>query len=366
MAVVARGAAATRACGVQNRPVPRVIRFHELGGPEVLRVEDLPVRAPGPGEVRIRVDAVGLNRAEVNFRRGTYLEDPRLPAGLGTEAAGEILEVGPDVAGWAPGEAVSVVPAFSQNDYPVYAEEAVVPAAALVRRPAGMDAVTGAAVWMPYVTVYGMVAEILRVRPGDRVVVTAAANSIGVAALQVLRYLGAVPVATVPAPGPEAALREAGASEVVVAGPYEGDGRDVPGGGTLADALRGAFDRADPGGSAGADLVLDAVGGPQVGQLVTACAPGASVIVHGGLSGLPTPLPGGGYAAVWLRRYRVFEITGDPAALRRAVAFVQAGLACGALRPVIDRVFDFDDVAAAHTYLDSPDRAPGKPVLRVR
>ncbi|MCE0766922.1 zinc-dependent alcohol dehydrogenase family protein [Pseudonocardia kujensis] len=346
--------------------MPRVIRFHELGGPEVLRVEDLPVRAPGPGEVRIRVDAVGLNRAEVNFRRGTYLEDPRLPAGLGTEAAGEILEVGPGVTGWAAGDAVSVVPAFSQNDYPVYAEEAVVPAAALVRRPDGMDAVTGAAVWMPYVTVYGMVAEILRVRPGDRVVVTAASNSIGVAALQVLRYLGAVPVATVPAPGPEAALHEAGAAEVVVTGPHDGDGRQVPDGGSLAEALRTALERADPGGPAGAHLVLDAVGGPQVDQLVRACAPGASVIVHGGLSGLPTPLPGGGYAAVWLRRYRVFEITGDPVALHRAVAFVRAGLACGALRPVIDRVFAFDDVAAAHTYLDSPDRAPGKPVLRVR
>lgn len=322
----------------------RAVRFHELGGPEVLRIEDVPVREPGPGEVRIRVDAVGLNRAEVNFRRGTYLEDPRLPAGLGTEAAGEILAVGAGVD-WAPGTPVSVIPAFSQNDYPVYAEEAVVPASALVRRPDGMDAVTGAAVWMPYVTAYGMVAEIVRVRPGDRVIVTAAANSIGVAALQVLRSLGAVPVATVPAPGHEAALRAAGAAEVLVTGPYDGP--------VTADLGR-------------ADLVLDAVGGPQVEQLVRACAPGGSVIVHGGLSGLPTPLPGGGYAAVWLRRYRVFEITGDPAALRRAIAFVTAGLRTGALQPVIDRVFGFDEVRAAHEYLDSPTRAPGKPVLLTR
>ena len=73
----------------------RTIRFHETGGPEVLRYEDLPVRAPEAGEVRIRVDAIGLNRAEVNFRRGTYLDRPRLPAGLGCEAAGEVLEVGP-------------------------------------------------------------------------------------------------------------------------------------------------------------------------------------------------------------------------------------------------------------------------------
>ncbi|GAA4549985.1 zinc-dependent alcohol dehydrogenase family protein [Pseudonocardia xishanensis] len=331
----------------------RAVRFHTLGGPEVLRIEEVPVPRPGPGEVLVRVDAVGLNRAEVNFRRGTYLEDPRLPAGLGTEAAGEVLATGPGVTGWAAGDAVSVIPAFSQNDHPVYAEQAVVPASALVARPPGMDAVTGAAVWMPYVTVYGMVAEVVRARPGDRVVVTAAANSIGVAALQVLRLLGAVPVATLPDTTHREAVLAAGAAEVVVTGPHD---VDSPG---LTDDLRAAF------GGQGADLVLDAVGGPQVTRLVAACAPGASVIVHGGLSGLPTPLPGGGYAAVWLRRYRVFEITGDPAALRRAIAFVRAGLETGALRPMIDRVFAFEDVAAAHAYLDSPDRAPGKPVLRV-
>ena len=325
----------------------RTIRFHETGGPEVLRYEDLPVRAPGPGEVRIRVDAIGLNRAEVNFRRGTYLEQPVLPAGLGSEASGEVLEVGPHVARWHPGDAVCVVPAFSQNDYPVYAEEAVVPAAALVERPPGMDAVTGAAIWMPYVTVYGMVQEIVRVRPGDRVVVTAAANSIGLAAVRVLRHLGAIPVATVTSDASRAALFDAGAHAVLV---DDGD---------LTAALRDAT-----GG--GADLVLDAVGGPRVEELVRACAPGATVIVHGGLSGQPTPLPGGRYAPVWMRRYLVFEITGDPAAMRRAEHFVRAGLACGAFTPSVDRVFDFDDVAAAHAYVDSPDRAPGKPVLRVR
>jgi NADPH:quinone reductase-like Zn-dependent oxidoreductase len=326
----------------------RTIRFHETGGPEVLRIEDLPVRAPGPGEVRIRVDAIGLNRAEVNFRRGTYLEQPVLPAGLGSEAAGEVLETGPGVERWRPGDLVCVIPAFSQNDHPVYAEEAVVPAAALLVRPPGMDAVTGAAVWMPFVTVYGMTQEIVRVRPGDHVVVTAAANSIGLAAVQVLRHLGALPVATVTSPSGRDALLGAGAAAVLV-----DDGSD------LAPALR------DATGGAGTDLVLDAVGGPRVAELVRACAPGAAVIVHGGLSGEPTPLPGGRYAPVWMRRYTVFEITGDPAALRRAEHFVRAGLASGALTPSVDRVFDFDDVAAAHAYVDSPDRAPGKPVLRV-
>jgi NADPH:quinone reductase-like Zn-dependent oxidoreductase len=326
----------------------RAIRFHELGGPEVLRYEDVPVRDPGPGEIRLRVDAVGLNRAEVNFRRGTYLEQPVLPAGLGTEAAGEVLAVGAGVERWAPGDAVSVVPSFSQNDYPVYAEEALVPASSLVARPPGMEAVTGAAVWMPYLTVYGMVAEIVRVRPGDRVLITAAGNSIGAAAIQVVRWLGAIPVVTTAVPAQRAELLAAGAAAVLEPGAE------------LAAAIRAATD------GHGADLVLDAEGGPQVEQLVAACAPRAAVIVHGGLSGQPTPLPAGGPDPVWLRRYHVFEITTDPAAMRRAEHFVRSGLAAGALTPMVDRVFEFDDVVAAHRYLDSPDRRPGKPVLRVR
>jgi NADPH:quinone reductase-like Zn-dependent oxidoreductase len=334
----------------------RTIRFHETGGPEVLRYEDVPVRTPGQGEVRIRVDAIGLNRAEVNFRRGTYLDRPVLPAGLGTEASGEILEVGPGVERWSEGDAVSVVPAFSQNDYPVYAEEAVVPAAALVARPDGMDAVTGAAIWMPYVTVYGMVSEIVRVRPGDRVLITAAANSIGMAALQVVRHLGAVPIATTPIADQRPALLAAGAAGVIITGAHN----DPGGASDLPAAVHACTD------GHGADVVLDAVGGPQVAQLVQACAPRATVIVHGGLSGLPTPLPGGGYAPVWLRRYRVFEITTDPAALRRAEHFVRSGLATGAFAPVVDRIFDFDDIVAAHRYVDSPERGPGKPVVRLQ
>lgn len=322
------------------------VRFHEIGGPDVLRVEDVPVRSPGPGEVRLRVDAIGLNRAEVNFRRGTYVEDARLPAGLGSECSGTVIETGPDVGRWSPGDAVSVLPAFSQNDYPVYAEEAVVPASALVARPDGLDAIEAATIWMPYLAVYGMTEHVVRSRPGDRWVVTSAANSVGVAALRAARHAGAVAVATVACPDHVEAVRAAGAHDVVVT-----EGCD-----DLTGAVLTALGR-------GADLVLDADGGPQVADLVRACAPGAAVIVHGGLSGQPTPLPGGTYAPVWLRRFHLHEITGDPDALRRAEHFVRSGLASGAFAPMVDRVFAFDDVAAAHAYVDSPGRAPGKPVL---
>lgn len=330
--------------GVTGARTVRAVRFHETGGPEVLRIEDVAVGEPGPGEVRIRVHAAGLNRSEVNFRRGTYLETPRLPAGLGSECAGTVLALGPDVSGWAAGDEVCVIPASSQNAHPVQAEEAVVPARALLPRPPGLDDAGAAAVWMPLLTVWGMTRHVARLREGDRLVVTAAANSIGAAALQVARHLGVHAVATVSDDRHAAALRAAGAAEIVV------------GSGDLSGAV----------GGEGADLVLDAEGGPGVERLVRACAPGGAVIVHGGLSGEPTPLPSAGYAPVWLRRFHVREVTGAPAVLARASAFVQAGLATGALTPLVDRVFDLDRIAAAHEYLEAPDRAPGKPVLRIR
>ena len=147
---------------------------------------------------------------------------------------------------------------------------------------------------------------------------------------------------------------------MLVSGAVTSDRAAIVGAADLATAIRAAT------GGHGADLVLDAVGGPQVEALVRGCARGASVIVHGGLSGQPTPLPAGGPDPVWLRRYHVFEITTDPATLRRAEHFVRAGLAGAAFAPVIDRIFDFDDIIAAHRYVDAPDRRPGKPVVRVR
>ncbi|ALE77916.1 hypothetical protein WY02_05085 [Pseudonocardia sp. AL041005-10] len=329
-------------------PLVRTVRFHATGGPEVLRIERLPLRDPGPGEVRIRVHAVGLNRSEVNFRRGTYLDAPVLPAGLGSECSGTVLGTGPGVTGWAPGDEVCVIPASSQNEHPVYADEAVVPVRSLLARPPGLDDDGAAALWMPLLTVWGMTRHAVRLREGDRLVVTAAANSIGAAALQVARHLGVHAVAVVPDDRHATVLRSAGAAEVLTGTPD-------------AEALRSAL-----GG--GADLVLDAEGGPGVARLVRACAPGGAVIVHGGLSGESTPLPAAGYAPVWLRRFHVREVTGDAAVLARAEAFARAGLAAGTLTPLVERVFDLDDgvaaVAAAHAHLESPDRAPGKPVLR--
>ncbi|AIA00881.1 zinc-dependent alcohol dehydrogenase family protein [Streptomyces noursei] len=317
----------------------RTVRFHELGGPEVLRLEDVEIGEPGPDEVALRVEAIGLNRAEVLFRSGTYIEQVKqFPARLGTEAAGVIEAVGSRVTGLKVGQAVSVVPAFSMNDYGVYGERALVPAAAVVRRPDGLDAVAGAAVWMPYLTAYGALVEVGGMRAGDTVVVTAASSSVGLAAIQIALRVGAVPIATTRTAVKKDALLAAGAADVVVT-----DEEDVV-----------ARVRELTGGR-GAEFVFDAIAGPGVLDLAKVVAPGGTLFEYGALSGEVTPYPAFelGMPALNMRTYTLFETTADPERLRRAEAFVASGLRTGAFKPVVDRVFGLEEIGEAHRYMEA-------------
>ncbi|GAA0394225.1 zinc-dependent alcohol dehydrogenase family protein [Microbispora corallina] len=326
------------------------MRFHEIGGPEVLRLDDLDPGEPGPGEARIRVDAIGVNRAEALFRSDRYIEPvKRLPARLGTEAAGVVEAVGSGVTGVREGQAVSVVPAFSQNEYGVYAERAIVPAAALLPRPEGVDAVSGAAVWMPYLTAYGAMVEVGGVRAGDTVVLNAASSSVGLAAIHTAVRAGATPVAVTRTRAKSARLLEEGAAEVIVS-----DEEDV------AERVLALT------GGRGAEQVLDAVAGPGVTELGRAVAPGGTLVLWGAQSGQPTPYPGFdlGMPALNIRTYTVLEITRDRERLRRAAAFVSSGLRTGAFRPVVDRLFPLQEIVEAHRHLESNTQV-GKIVVTV-
>ncbi|MER6047927.1 zinc-dependent alcohol dehydrogenase family protein [Streptomyces sp. NPDC001793] len=328
----------------------RIVRFHETGGPDVLRLEDVEIGEPGPDEVVIRVEAFGLNRAEVMFRSGNYIESARkFPARLGTEASGVVEAVGAQVTGFAVGDPISVVPAFSMNDHGVYGERTIVPAAALVHRPEGIGAVAGAAVWMPYVTAYGALVEVGGMRAGDTVVITAASSSVGLAAIQTALRVGAVPIATTRTGAKKKALLAAGAADVVVT-----DEEDV------VERVLGLTD------GRGAEFVFDAIAGPGVLDLAKVVAPGGTLIEYGALSGETTPYPAFdlGMPALNMRTYTLFETTTDPQRLRRAEAFVASGLRSGAFKPVVDRVFGLEEIADAHRYMEAGAQV-GKIVVTV-
>jgi NADPH:quinone reductase-like Zn-dependent oxidoreductase len=292
-----------------------MVRFREVGGPEVLRIEEQPPKQPGKGEVRLKVQAVGLNRAELMFMRDQYVEHPKLPGGLGYEAAGLVEAVGPDVDKSWIGKPVSTIPSFSMNDYAMLGEEVIAPVAALGEYPPNLSAVEGAAIWMQYLTAYGALIAIAHVTKGDFVVITAASSSVGIAAIEIAKAEGAVSIATTRKSNKKAELLTLGANHVIAT-----EEEDIV-----------ARVKEITGGN-GARVTFDPVGAMQ-----------------------PTPFPL--FTAVpkelCLRGYSLMEVTRNGKKLPVAKKYVHERLADGRFRPKIARIFPFAQTVEAYKYLES-------------
>lgn len=329
--------------------MPRVVRFYQLGGPEVLKIEEQAAKQPGKGEARLRVHAAGLNRAEVMFIRGQYLEQPKLPAGLGYEAAGVVEAVGPDVdKNWV-GKAVATIPAFSMNEYPMLGEEVIAPVAALGEYPATLSPSEGAAVWMQYLTAYGALIAIAHLAKGDFVVIPAASSSVGIAAAEIAKAEGAVSIATTRKSSKKAELLSLGADHVIATEEEDFVARV----------------KAITGGK-GARVIFDPVAGPFLEKLAEATAPGGIIFQYGGLSMQPTPFPllaaiGKGLS---IRGYMLMEITSNPEKLAAAKQYVYDRLVDGRFRPKIAKTFPFAQTVEAYKYLESNAQV-GKVVITV-
>src|ERR1700674_4767607 len=193
----------------------RTIKFAKAGGPEVLEFIEMEVSAPGPNEVRIKVKAIGINRAESMWRNDKYVESPIFPAGLGYEAAGIVDAVGKDVTGFAAGDAVSTIPAFSPNKYFSYGEVILAPDHAVVKHPESLSFVEAASVWMMFITAYGALVFDAQVKAGDFVIIPAASSSVGLAAIQIANYAGATPIALTRTSEKKQRLHAAGAPHVI-------------------------------------------------------------------------------------------------------------------------------------------------------
>ena len=196
----------------------RTVRFNQLGGPEVLQVDEVPVAEPKSGEVRIKVQAVGLNRAEIMFRTGQYLEQPEFPSRIGLEAAGIVEAVGSGVTNVRVGDKVSVATGQSIGKYGTYGERAIVPAASAIAYPKNLTPEKAASIWVQYLTAYFAFVDLANVRPGQTVLITAATGGAGLGAIEVARLLGATTIATTRSTSKKQALLDAGADHVIVTG----------------------------------------------------------------------------------------------------------------------------------------------------
>lgn len=314
------------------------VRFHETGGPEVLKIEEVPTPEPKSGEVRIRVHALGLNRAESMYRTGRYVIEPQFPATLGYEASGVIDAVGSEVKDFVVGDAVSVIPAFMFDEYGLYGDLVVAPARAVVKNPAGVSWETAAATWMPYTTAWGALIDIAKLKAGEFVVLGAASSSVGLAAMEIAYSVGATPIAITRKDEKVKELQDAGAKHILQVGVHDIE----------KEILKLT-------GGKGARVVFDPVTGPDFEKIIKATSKDAIVFIYGALSHDATPIPVmhilGKHTTI--RGYEFIEVTADDEKLARAKKFITEGMASGKFNAKVTRTFKFEEIIQATQFLES-------------
>ncbi|GAB3434882.1 zinc-dependent alcohol dehydrogenase family protein [Flindersiella endophytica] len=339
--------------------MPRVVRFDEYGSPDVLRIAEEPERKPAPDEVRIRAQALGFMVADQMYRAGTYPEPAKLPgAGLGYEVCGVVDVVGDHVRTVKPGDVVSSFTNFSLNDYSAHAESVLLPERCVTKTPAVLTPEQGATFWNPFLTAYCGIVELGRLEPDSVVLVTAGTSSVGTAAIQVGKALGATVVTTTRSRGHRERLERLGADHVVVSGDDDLD--------------RLVAEMTD---DRGVDVVFDAIGGAPFQDFGAIAAVRGRLISYGVLSGEMPVVPLAEIMAkdLSIEVYTLFKHTGNrhfnavgqPEVVGRASRFILDGIALGYLRPVVTEVFDGLDRYVEATSFIAEGQSAGKVALRL-
>lgn len=325
----------------------QAVRFHQHGGPDVLQVETVTVPDPAEGELTIAVEAFALNRADTFFREGWHPIKPEFPSRIGYEAAGRVVAIGKGVTGFAVDDRVATLPVMEVNRYGGYGEAMTVPARLVVPSPAELGPAESSAVWASYMTAYGALVDLVSISPGQSVLCTAASSSVANAAIQICLAIGAKPVGVTRTRAKAEAVRDAGATAVIVT-----EDEDL-----VARVMEITDD-------AGVDFVFDPVGGPNFGLLAEAAASHGTIILYGATSPEPTELP----VITSVNKNLTFKcyamlLEEQPDRDERAQKFIRDGIAEARLRPRVGHELPFSDVHEAVALLDSMNHS-GKIVVR--
>ncbi len=243
------------------------------GGPDTLQLLDIPIGEPGKGELRVRVEACGINYPDVLIIEDLYQFKPQRPFAPGSEIAGTIEAVGEGVEGWRPGDRIMAVIGHGG-----LAEQVIVPAVRAVRLPEGRDPAEGAALLMTYATSYHALVDRGQLKAGETLLVLGAAGGVGLAAIEIGKALGATVVAAVSDEEKAAAARAAGADRTMIYGraPF-----DKPASKALAEAFKAAV------GRDGAHVIYDPVGGDYAEPALRSIAWEGRYLVVGFPAGIP-------------------------------------------------------------------------------
>ena len=317
------------------------IRIHETGGPEKLRVDDVPVPSPGAGELRLRVEAAGVNFVDTYMRSGLY--PVKLPHAPGQEAAGVVTAVGAGVTEFKVGDRVA-----SAAVRGAYAAEAVAPAAQTFRLPEGVSSQLAAAVLVQGLTAHYLACDTWPLKAGDTALVHAAAGGVGLLLVQIAKLRGARVLATVGTDAKAELARAAGADAVCVYGREN-----------FAEAAR-AFTA-----GRGVDVVYDGVGKDTFEGSLASLRPRGLLASFGNASGaVPpfAPLVLSQKGSLFFTRPTLAHYIATPAELRARTGDLFAWIAAGKLQVRIGATFPLTAAAEAHRALEGR-RTTGKVLL---
>jgi NADPH2:quinone reductase len=323
--------------------MPHAIRFHEAGGPEVLRWEEVEVGAPASGQVRLRQTAVGLNFIDIYHRTGLY-PVPGFPSGIGLEAAGVVEAVGPDVAELRPGDRV----AYASPPIGAYAEVRLMPADRLVKLPDDIDDRTAAAMMLQGMTAQYLLRRTHRVAPGETILVHAAAGGVGLILCQWAKHLGATVIGTVGSEEKAAVARAHGCDHPIL---YRTE--------NVVDRVR------EITGGVGVPVVYDGVGKDTFASSLDCLAPLGLMVTFGNSSGPVPPVDVSVLSAkgsLFLTRPTLFTYTAKRADLLASATDLFDVVRRGAVRIAVNQTYPLREAAQAHRDLEAR-RTTGSTVL---
>jgi NADPH2:quinone reductase len=310
----------------------KAIQIRATGGPDVLELAELPIPVPGPGQVLIRIEAIGVNFIEIYFRKGTY--KAALPLIPGSEAAGTIEELGSGVNGFKIGDMVASVAVAGS-----YAEYALVPAAQLVKVPAGVSPEKAAAAMLQGMTAHYLAYSTWPLKAGETALVHAGAGGVGLLLTQIAARIGARVITTVSSQAKAELSREAGASDVIIYTQQDFE----------AEIKRLTHGK-------GADVVYDSVGKTTFEKSLNCLRPRGLLVLFGGSSGPVPPfdlIQLSSKGSLYVTRPTLWHYVASRSELEWRAGDVLGWAASGELKLRTEHVYSLTDAAQAHTDLET-------------
>ena len=318
----------------------KAVVFDKLGGPEVMKIAEVPKPQAKPGTVLIKVRAAGINFADTLFRQGQYVMQPQLPDTPGIEAGGEIEAVGAGVTNLKPGQRVSAMGSK------MYAEYALAPATQVFPIPDSIS-FEHAAAFLQVLTAWHLLRTAHNTKPGQTVLVHSAAGGVGIVAVQIAKAAGARVIGTVSNANKAAVIKEYGADDAIdyVAKDFAVEANRITGG-------------------RGVDLILDAVGATTMDKGLTCLAPFGHLILYGRAGGPPEPLNLFKLfeKSTKVSAFTLYTVAAVPELMRRGLEESFKLIAEGKLKLLVGKSFPLAQAAEAHKFMESR-QSTGKLIL---